>query len=113
MPSAMLRFSGGNARPSTPDTTEKVTPESPVPIRTPAVRTIISGVAACAIVTRPRPYRMVPPINTRPAPYLSATIPTNGCVTPQTRFCTASARAKVSRPQCRSALIGCRNKPKP
>ena len=86
MPSAMLRFSGGNARPSTPDTTEKVTPESPVPIRTPAVRTIISGVAACAIVTRPRPYRMVPPINTRPAPYLSAIIPTNGCVTPQTRF---------------------------
>ena len=32
----MLRFSGGNARPSTPAITLNVTPDSPVPISTPA-----------------------------------------------------------------------------
>ena len=41
MPSAMLRFSGGNLRPSTPDTTLYVTPDSPMPISTPAVSTNI------------------------------------------------------------------------
>ena len=39
--------------------------------------------------------------------------PVNGCVAPQTRFCTAIASANVSRPQPRSALIGCRKRPKP
>src|SRR5512140_213534 len=40
-------------------------------------------------------------------------MPANGWVTPHIRFCTAIASANVSRPQCRSALIGCRNSPKP
>ena len=35
----MLRFSGGNLRPSTPETTLNVTPDRPTPISTPAVST--------------------------------------------------------------------------
>ena len=53
MPSAMLRFSGGYSRPSTPATTENVSPERPVPISTPAVRISMSGVVASAIVASP------------------------------------------------------------
>jgi hypothetical protein len=32
---------------------------------------------------------------------------------PQARFCTASAKAKVSRDQPRSIVIGCSHRPKP
>ncbi len=45
MPSTMLRFSGGNLRPSTPAITLYVRPESPTPISTPAVSTSVSGSA--------------------------------------------------------------------
>jgi hypothetical protein len=46
MPSTMLRRSGGYARPRTPEMTLNVTPESPMPISTPHVRTSASGVVA-------------------------------------------------------------------
>ena len=49
----MLRFSGGYLRPSTPATTENVTPARPAPIRTPAVSTNVSGEVAYAIVASP------------------------------------------------------------
>ena len=39
--------------------------------------------------------------------------PARGPATPQARFCTASAKAKVSRVQPRSIVIGCSHRPKP
>src|SRR4029079_7555627 len=113
MPSAMLRFSGGNARPSDPAITLNVTPDSPVPISTPAASTNVSSELGYAIHMSPATYSKAPAITTRAVPYLSASIPVNGCVAPQARFCTASASANVSRPQCISADMGCRNRPKP
>src|SRR2546425_442024 len=113
MPSAMLRFSGGKARPRTPEITLNVTPDKPTPIRTPADITNCHGAPGCAISTNPRTYSNAPPSTTRPEPYLSASMPANGCVAPHTRFCTASASANVSRLQCRSPVIGCRKSPKP
>ncbi len=53
MPSTMLRFSGGYARPSTPATTLYVSPESPIPISTPQLSMSASGVVACAIAASP------------------------------------------------------------
>ena len=53
MPSAMLRFSGGYRRPSTPETTLYVTPDWPMPISTPAVSTNVNGLDDKDIVTRP------------------------------------------------------------
>ena len=53
MPSAMLRFSGGNRRPSTPETTLNVTPDRPAPISTPAVSTNSQGAVTLAISARP------------------------------------------------------------
>ena len=40
-------------------------------------------------------------------------MPTNRPATPQVRFCTAIAKAKVSRVQPRSSVIGCSHRPKP
>ena len=50
---------------------------------------------------------------TRYAPQRSASAPANGPARPQARFCTAIAKAKVSRFQPRSAVIGCSQRPKP
>ena len=41
-----------------------------------------------------------------PVPHLSAIMPTNGCETPQSRFCIAIASANTSRPQPRSMAHG-------
>ena len=95
----MLRRSGGYARPSTPDMTLNVTPESPTPISTPHVRTSPNVVDECAIVTRPRTYSSVPPSTTFAVPKRSAIMPAKGCIAPQTRFCTAIASANDSRPR--------------
>ena len=113
MPSAMLRFSGGNVRPMMPAKIENVRPDRLVPISTPAVSTSVSGVVAWAIVTRPSAYRSAPASTTFAVPNLSASTPANGWVMPHIRFCTAIASANVSRPQPRSEDIGCRNSPKP
>src|SRR5690606_36962160 len=48
----------------------------------------------------------------RAVPQRSAIAPANGWVAPHSRFWIAMASAKVSRPQPRSRLIGCRNRPK-
>ncbi len=53
MPSAMLRFSGGKRRPSTPETTLKVTPDSPRPISPPAVNTNSQGAVTADISAMP------------------------------------------------------------
>jgi hypothetical protein len=47
------------------------------------------------------------------APKRSASIPANGWLAPQTRFISAIAKAKVSRPQPCSSVTGFRNNPKP
>jgi hypothetical protein len=46
MPSARLRFSGGNARATTPSITPKVVPLCPSPTSTPAVRYSIAALSA-------------------------------------------------------------------
>src|SRR3954468_18569511 len=48
---------------------------------------------------------------TRLAPSLSAMAPANGSATPQSRFCTASAMAKTSRPHPLACDRGVRKKP--
>jgi hypothetical protein len=60
----MLRFSGGNARPSTPETMLYVMPDRPVPISTPAVSTNSQGEDANVIVTSPSTYRREPATTT-------------------------------------------------
>lgn len=40
-------------------------------------------------------------------------MPAMGPAMPQARFCTASAKEKVSRVQPRSVMMGCSQKPKP
>jgi len=52
-------------------------------------------------------------MSTRKAPKRSASPPAKGPARPQARFCTASAKAKVSRVQPRSIVIGCSHRPKP
>lgn len=68
-------------------------------------------VAACAIVTSPAAYSSMPATITRTEPKRSATIPVNGCATPQIRFCSASASPNASRDQPWSSETGARNSP--
>ena len=68
MPTARLRFSGGNARATTPITTPKALHESAKPSRTPAAMSRPSGEVECAMAIRPLPYASPPAANTRPAP---------------------------------------------
>src|SRR6266850_5670447 len=112
MPSARLRRSGGNARPTTPRMTPKLTPLSPRPTISPALASSISGVVENGISARPPAYSSPETPTTRPAPFLSAQAPKNGCASPQIRFDSAIAKEKWLRPQPRSVLIGCRNNPK-
>ncbi len=53
MPMAMLRFSGATARPTAPSTTEKVVPERPSPINTPAESVMPSAESESPMHTRP------------------------------------------------------------
>ncbi len=112
MPSARLRRSGANARPTTPRITPKLTPLSPRPTIRPALASSISGVVENGISARPAAKSNPETATTRPAPCLSAHAPKNGCASPQIRLDSAMAKEKWLRPQPRSALIGCRNSPK-
>ena len=53
MPIAMLRFSGGTARPTAPRITENEVPESPSPISRPALSVRVAGESESAINARP------------------------------------------------------------
>ncbi|MNR36527.1 hypothetical protein D3C85_1544540 [compost metagenome] len=53
MPMAMLRFSTGTARPTTPRITEKEVPERPMPINRPALKDSDSAESEKPISTRP------------------------------------------------------------
>src|SRR3954471_21079579 len=54
---------------------------------------------------------MAPADSTRTGPKRSAMAPANGCAAPHSRFCSAIANEKVSRPQPRSNDMGDRNWP--
>src|SRR5262245_27847840 len=56
---------------------------------------------------------MAPTANTRAEPYLSATAPAIGTQAPQISIWSATERAKTSRPQPNSVVIGVRNSPEP
>ncbi len=53
MPIAMLRFSGGTARPTAPRMTENEVPDSPSPISSPALSVSVVGESDTAISARP------------------------------------------------------------
>ena len=53
MPIAMLRFSAGTARPTTPRITEKEVPDRPMPINRPALSDRLQSESARAISARP------------------------------------------------------------
>jgi hypothetical protein len=55
---------------------------------------------------------MAPTLSTRTMPNRSAIAPANGWPIPHSRFCSAKASAKTSRPQPFAADIGVRKKPK-
>ncbi|MCY1287048.1 hypothetical protein D9M70_360340 [compost metagenome] len=54
MPMAMLRFSTGTARPTTPRITEKDVPDRPMPISSPALKDSDRAESEYPISTRPR-----------------------------------------------------------
>ncbi|MNE03358.1 hypothetical protein D3C80_958570 [compost metagenome] len=113
IPMPMLRFSGGTARPTTPRITENDVPDSPMPISRPALRDRVIAESESPMQISPAAYRTPPISTTFAAPKRSARAPVNGWARPQIRFCRAMAKAKTSRPQPNSALIGARNSPKP
>ncbi|MNQ86707.1 hypothetical protein D3C85_1019070 [compost metagenome] len=113
MPMAMLRFSAGTARPTTPRITENEVPERPIPINSPALNDSDQAESDNPISTRPTAYNTPPIATTLAAPRRSARAPVNGWARPQIRFCKAMAKANTSRPQPNSALMGARNRPKP
>jgi hypothetical protein len=83
------------------------------PMNSPVASANCEPVADTAMRMRPMVYSTAPLASTRPAPLRSAIMPKKGCDTPQIRFCSAIANAKVSRVQPWSSVIGCRNRPKP
>ncbi|MNN26523.1 hypothetical protein D3C81_1400290 [compost metagenome] len=113
MPMPMLRFSGGTARPTTPRITENDVPDRPIPINRPALRDKVIGESESPMHISPAAYRTPPISTTFAAPKRSANAPVKGWARPQIRFCKAMAKAKTSRPQPNSALIGAKNSPKP
>src|SRR5436190_13013787 len=84
-----------------------------MPSSTPALPRNPAPVVARPMVTSPAAYRRLPTMRTRKAPKRSAIAPATGPASPQARFCTASANAKVSRFQPRSIVTGCSQRPKP
>ncbi len=84
-----------------------------MPIRMPAPEAKAVPEVAMAITTRPATYSAMPTSMMRNPPNLSASAPVNGWVTPHIRFCSASAKAKVSRLQPCVCVIGRLNRPKP
>ncbi|MCY1304917.1 hypothetical protein D9M70_546920 [compost metagenome] len=68
---------------------------------------------ASAITTSPATYSATPTSMMRSAPNLSASAPAKGWLAPHIRFCSASAKAKVSRFQPCACVIGRLNRPKP
>src|SRR6478672_5081137 len=84
-----------------------------MPISSPALPRKPAPVVARPMVTRPAAYSRLPTTRTRNAPQRSAIAPANGPASPQARFCTASANAKVSRFQPRSMVTGCSHSPRP
>jgi len=85
--------------------------DNATPMHTPALQTKAAGLLAQVIPASPSAYKTRPTAITRAAPKRSATMPVNGCATPQARFWMASANAKVSRVQPRSATMGSWNSP--
>ncbi|MND71480.1 hypothetical protein D3C80_630060 [compost metagenome] len=53
MPMAMLRFSGGTARPTTPRITENEVPDRPIPINKPALSDRVRAESDIPISTSP------------------------------------------------------------
>ena len=53
IPIAMLRFSGGTARPTAPRITENEVPDRPRPISSPALRVSVAGESDTAISASP------------------------------------------------------------
>ncbi|MNJ66057.1 hypothetical protein D3C77_621010 [compost metagenome] len=53
MPMAMLRFSAGTARPTTPRITENEVPERPIPINRPALSDKVRAESDIPISTKP------------------------------------------------------------
>ncbi len=84
-----------------------------MPIITPAPVAKAVPLVASAITTRPATYSATPTSMMRSAPNLSARAPAKGWLAPHIRFCSASAKAKVSRFQPWAWVIGRLNRPKP
>jgi hypothetical protein len=63
--------------------------------------------------TSPSAYSTAPPMSTRKPPKRSASMPAKMPNMPHDRFCTAMAKAKVSRVQPCSWVMGCSHRPKP
>ena len=82
----------------------------PMPTMIPERTKIISSMIIPRIVN-PLAAIEDPKASTRTGPYLSATKPANGCVTPHTRARDASDSEKISRAQPKSSDIGRRNIP--
>jgi hypothetical protein len=98
-PKARERHCSGTILPSTASTTGNEQPARPKPISTPAERSSIGALVACAISIRPSAYKIAPPHSTRTLPKRSAMMPPSGWPMPHNRFCKASANANTSRPQ--------------
>ena len=71
----------------------------------------IGALEACAMSASPSPYMTAPVHSTRTRPKRSAIMPASGWPTPQSRFCSASAKANTSRPQWLALDMGVRKKP--
>ena len=110
-PKASERQLAGSSLPKAPITRLNEQPDSPSPIITPAVRSSVPGVVACAISASPSAYRAAPTIITRLAPKRSAMPPAKGWPMPHNKFWIASATEKTSRPQWCSCDSGVRKKP--
>ncbi len=112
-PSARPRFSGGSSLLKADSTRLNEQPDRPKPIRTPGAeieRTAASRHSASAADRRHRAARRRP--SRAGSPKRSAMAPAIGWPSPHSRFCSASARPKTSRPQANSRLIGWMKKPR-
>ena len=108
IPIARLRFSGGAARPTADNNTEKEVADNARPKIRPTLKLSNQPVELTAMSSKPMVYNTPPTATTILEPYLSANAPVKGCAAPQIRFCIAIARLKTLCPQPNSSLIGTR-----
>ena len=112
MPSATERRSAGTLRPTAARTTPKPVPLRPRPTSTPALKCSSAGLRWSTSDRRRRRRAGRRRPSCAPCPICRRSRRRTAATAPQSRFWIAIASANTSRPQPRSRLIGCRNRPK-